>query len=230
MPRANPAVLRGGEELVSVSQPLLMPVIKAKVNIAVRELSELEEERSNTWHHGLPRRTASATRPACAFAQRGPARRRLRRRGGPRRTATTAFVAWAGNDDENAKPARSRACASSGRQSARATLRSMGGRLHALWSLFGTAALCVGAAGCAADHDDSLRLSEELARTRADAAWQQARAAELESRISRLEQRAGEASSARSAEERLLWSRIDRLLELNETLLDPASRGTTAPR
>jgi hypothetical protein len=80
-------------------------------------------------------------------------------------------------------------------------------------------ALCFGMASCAAQRDDSLRLSEELGRARADAAWQEARATEFEARMSRLEQRANAALSIQRSEERALSSRIDRLLEMNERLL-----------
>ena len=71
--------------------------------------------------------------------------------------------------------------------------------------------------GCAAQHDDALRLSEELGRARADAAAQQARAAALESRLSRIEQR--QAMSEPRADTRELLGRLDRLLELNQRLL-----------
>ncbi len=95
----------------------------------------------------------------------------------------------------------------------------MGGRLYVLLSLFGATVLCVGLSGCAMQHDDTLRLNEELARARGESAWQQTRAAELESRIARLEQRTGEANGARSAEELKLLSRLDHLLEMNERLI-----------
>jgi hypothetical protein len=87
------------------------------------------------------------------------------------------------------------------------------------WTLLGTGALCALMAGCASQHDESLRLSEELGRARADAAWQQARAAALESRMTRLEQRASLSLSDRPAEDRELLTRLDRLLTLNERLL-----------
>jgi hypothetical protein len=93
-------------------------------------------------------------------------------------------------------------------------------------SLLQGAALCLGIVGCAAQHDDSLRLSEELGRARADAAWQQSRAAELEARVSRLEQRATETARAGNAQEDKVLLRLDQLLEMNQSLL--ASR-TTAP-
>ncbi|HKO50854.1 MAG TPA: hypothetical protein VJV79_24255 [Polyangiaceae bacterium] len=86
-------------------------------------------------------------------------------------------------------------------------------------SFLGVMALGISLAGCAAQHDDSLRLSEELGRARADAAWQQARAEALEARMSRLEQRATAAVSDRRAEDRELLHRFDRLLEMNERLL-----------
>ena len=82
----------------------------------------------------------------------------------------------------------------------------------------GAGALGLALAGCASQHDDSLRLSEELGRARADAAWQQARAAALESRMSRLESAAAVLSAAQ-ANDRELVSRIDRLLEQNARLL-----------
>ena len=91
--------------------------------------------------------------------------------------------------------------------------------------LVGAAALGLGGAGCAAQQGDSLRVSEELGRARADAAWQQARAAELESRILRLEQQTNATVSARAADERALARRLDRLLEMNERLL--AERAAT---
>jgi len=96
---------------------------------------------------------------------------------------------------------------------------SMRYRVHQGLSAFGAAALCVALAGCASQHDESLRLSEELGRARADAAWQQARAADLEARMSRLEQRAGVALIDRRAEDRELINRLDRLIAMNERLL-----------
>lgn len=108
--------------------------------------------------------------------------------------------------------------------------------LHQCLSALGTAALCVALAGCASQHDESLRLSEELGRARADAAWQQARAAELEARMSRLEQRAGMALVDRRAEDRELVNRLDRLMAMNERLLAernpapvPAAEPTLSP-
>lgn len=91
-------------------------------------------------------------------------------------------------------------------------------------ALLGATALCLGVFGCAAQHDDTSGLSEELARARADAAAQQARAAQLEARLSRLEQQnAGD----RGAEERKLLTQIARLLEMNERLL--SARETPTP-
>jgi hypothetical protein len=87
------------------------------------------------------------------------------------------------------------------------------------WSLLRVVALCVGMAGCAGQRDDSLRLSEELGRARADAAWQQAHAAELESRMLRLEQRTAVTPNAQHAADGALLSRLDRLIALNERLL-----------
>lgn len=72
--------------------------------------------------------------------------------------------------------------------------------------------------GCAAQHDEALRLSEELGRARADAAAQQARAAALESRMSRLEG-AALFANGRQPENRELLNRLDRLVALNEKLL-----------
>jgi len=100
------------------------------------------------------------------------------------------------------------------------------GRVYQVQSLLGVAGLCLGMAGCAAQHDDSLRLSEELGRARADAAWQAARAAQLEARMLRLEQRTATAPSARPAEDRELLARLDRLIEINQRLL--AERATPA--
>jgi len=95
----------------------------------------------------------------------------------------------------------------------------MPGWVHQVQTLLGAAALCVGMAGCAAQHDDALRLSEELGRARADAAWQQARAAELEARLSRLEQKVAVPQNALSADDRALMRHVDRLLDMNERLL-----------
>jgi len=87
-----------------------------------------------------------------------------------------------------------------------------------LWAAsLGTAVLGSALVGCAAQHDDALRLSEELGRARADAAAQQARAAALESRLSRIEQR--QAVSESRPDTRELVGRLDRLLDLNEKLL-----------
>src|SRR6478735_5636697 len=86
--------------------------------------------------------------------------------------------------------------------------------------------------GCAAQHDDALRLSDELGRARADAAAQQARAAALESRLARIEQRQG--MSEPRADTRELLARLDRMLELNERLLSeraaPASRSAESAK
>ena len=91
-------------------------------------------------------------------------------------------------------------------------------------TLFGAALLCVGLFGCAAQHDDIAGLSAELARARTVAAAQQAHAAELEARLTRLEQ---QSASGRSAEEGKLSTQIDRLLDVNERLL--LARNTPAP-
>lgn len=74
------------------------------------------------------------------------------------------------------------------------------------------AVLGVALAGCASQHDDALRLSEELGRARADAATQQALAAALESRVSQLEQSSALAARERRTEERDLSRRLDRLM------------------
>src|SRR6187431_399736 len=103
---------------------------------------------------------------------------------------------------------------------------SMPSWFHGGRSLLGAAALCLGMAGCAAQHDDSLRLSEELGRARADAAWQQARAAELESRVSRLEKGSGTAPSAQHPDDRAFLARLDRMIELNERLLSERARAS----
>ena len=84
-------------------------------------------------------------------------------------------------------------------------------------AFFGTAVLGGTLLGCAAQHDDALRLSEELGRARADAAAQHALAAELESRLSRLERR--QALSEPRPNERELLLRLDRLIELNAKLV-----------
>ena len=87
-------------------------------------------------------------------------------------------------------------------------------------SLLGAAVLSVALGGCAVQHDDALRLSEELGRARADAAWQQTRAAALEARLARLEQRVDTAAPrAPSTDERELLNRLDRLIAENNRLL-----------
>ena len=90
--------------------------------------------------------------------------------------------------------------------------------------MLGAAALCFGLFGCAAEHDETAHLSDELARARADAVVQQARATELEARLSRLEQ---QNAAARSTDEHKLLSRVDRLLDMNERLL--AAREAQTP-
>ena len=91
----------------------------------------------------------------------------------------------------------------------------------------GAALLGVGLSGCASQQGESLRLSEELGRARADAAWQQAHAAELEARVLRLEQRTAVTAGVQRAEDRQLVSRLDRLLEMNARLL--AQRSEASP-
>lgn len=85
--------------------------------------------------------------------------------------------------------------------------------------VLGTAALLGTLAGCAAQHDDALRLSKELGRARAETVAQRVQAAALESRVARIEQNAALITSARRAEPSALLSRLDRLIELNEKLL-----------
>jgi hypothetical protein len=92
-------------------------------------------------------------------------------------------------------------------------------RLSQGWPLLGVGALCLGMVGCAGQRDDSLRLSEELGRARANAEWQQARAAEFEARMSRLEQRVAASVSARQPDDRELLHRLDRLIAMNERLV-----------
>lgn len=102
--------------------------------------------------------------------------------------------------------------------------------------MLGAAALTALVAGCATQRDDSLRLSEELGRARANSAWQQARAAELESRMLQLEQRTATAQTTERAEARQLLLQLQRLLELNQRQLAqhataplPASSAPSAP-
>jgi len=90
-------------------------------------------------------------------------------------------------------------------------------------TLLGTMVLGGLLSGCAAQHDEALRLSEELGRAQANAAAQQARAAALESRVSRIEGAALFANS-RQSENRELLNRLDRLVALNEKLI--AERAT----
>jgi hypothetical protein len=103
----------------------------------------------------------------------------------------------------------------------------MQGWLHRGGSVLGAMAFCFAIVGCAAQHGDSLRLSEELGHARADAAWEKAHAAELESRIARLEQRSAVTLSVQRTEDRELWSRLDRMISLNERLL--AERAAPRP-
>jgi hypothetical protein len=95
-------------------------------------------------------------------------------------------------------------------------------------TLLGSVGLCVCMSGCAVEHDGQLRLSEELGRARAEAAWQGARAAELELRLSRLEQRAATSAGSRSSEQRELLKRLDRVIELNESLLAERAQASLA--
>jgi len=94
-------------------------------------------------------------------------------------------------------------------------------------TLLGAIALSALVAGCATQRDDSLRLSEELGRAHADSAWQRARAAELEARMSQLEQRSGAAQTMQRNQDRDMLNRLERLIEMNERLL--AEHATPAP-
>ncbi|HYQ00294.1 MAG TPA: hypothetical protein VER96_16575 [Polyangiaceae bacterium] len=102
----------------------------------------------------------------------------------------------------------------------------MRGAGHLGQLLLGAAAL-LGLGGCAGQQAESLQLSEELGRARADAAWQRSRVAEFEERMSRLEQRAGVAQSMQRADERALLSRLERLIAINERLV--AERAAAQP-
>jgi len=116
----------------------------------------------------------------------------------------------------------------------------MRGRFQGALSLLTATVLSAALGGCAVQHDDALRLSEELGRARADAAWQQARAAALEARLARLEQRVDTAAPrAPSVDDRELLNRLDRLIAENNRLLAEraappipsasAASSTTAP-
>ena len=83
-------------------------------------------------------------------------------------------------------------------------------------TLLGATTLCLAIFGCAAQHDDTSALNAELIRARADAAAQQTRAADLEARLTRLEQ---QTATARSAQDRQVLNHLDRLLDMNERLL-----------
>jgi len=100
-------------------------------------------------------------------------------------------------------------------------------RSHWALSLLGVMALCLGSGGCAAQRDQELRLSEELGRARADATWEHAHSAELEARLSRIEQRLVANPEPRSSEQRELLTRLDRVLALNERML--AERAPAPP-
>lgn len=102
----------------------------------------------------------------------------------------------------------------------------MGLTRQAACSLLGAVTLSFAVSGCAAQHDDTLRLTEELGRARGLAEWErahaaeaEARAARLEARVARLEQRATESRTAGDEESRLV-RRLDRLLEVTELLVD----------
>jgi hypothetical protein len=101
----------------------------------------------------------------------------------------------------------------------------MGGTPHGFCSRLGVTALTIALSGCVAQHDDTLRLHEELGRARGEAVWQQAHAAQLEaraalleSRLSRLEERS-DTGATRPVEDSRLLGRLERILELNERLL-----------
>jgi hypothetical protein len=98
-----------------------------------------------------------------------------------------------------------------------------------LHRVFGSGVLALALSGCVGQRHDTLRLNEELSRAHVEAAWQQARAAQLEaqtslleSRLSRLEQSSSENGSIGRHEESPLLIRLERLLDMNERL--PAER------
>jgi hypothetical protein len=95
----------------------------------------------------------------------------------------------------------------------------------ALWAV----AACIGLAACGGQRDQELRLSEELGRARADAAWHEARAAELGVRVSQLEQRVASDTANRVARERELESRLDRMTALQERVVASAPERQPPP-
>jgi hypothetical protein len=89
---------------------------------------------------------------------------------------------------------------------------------HALYKslwLLAAGGLGLSASACVGQRDQELRLSEELGRARANAAWQEARVAELDARLSRLEH----PLASPPADAHLLQPRLDRLIAQNERLL-----------
>lgn len=104
------------------------------------------------------------------------------------------------------------------------------------WYLLGGVTWVLVASGCAAtaaQHEDALRLSEELGRARAQVAWEreraaevEARAAQLESRVARLERGESAAATTRSLETSRILDRLDRVLEVTEKMAE--ERKTTA--
>jgi hypothetical protein len=102
-------------------------------------------------------------------------------------------------------------------------------RLCRGWLECVAAGLWLSVSACAGQHDQELRLAEELGRARAEATWHAARAAQLESRLSRLEQRIAESPPNRTADDAELEKRLDRLIALNaRTALEPPSPPATA--
>lgn len=89
--------------------------------------------------------------------------------------------------------------------------------------MFGAGALCLSLSACAGQRDHELRLAEELGRARADAAWHAARTAEMEARLTRLEQRLQTASTASTPRDSDVQSRLEYLITLNERLLSAQS-------
>ncbi len=93
--------------------------------------------------------------------------------------------------------------------------------------LVGSAGLLAIVSGCAsAQHDDALRLSEELGRARAELAWERAHAAEaearstlLESRVDRLEKAEKVTGATPPVDQRFL-DRLDRMLQVAEKLAE----------
>jgi hypothetical protein len=111
----------------------------------------------------------------------------------------------------------------------------MGSTRQPVRSLLGAVTLSLAVGGCASQHDDTLRLTEELGRARGRAEWERAQAAEaearaalLEARVARLEQRATESRTGGVEESRLV-RRLDRLLEVTELLMDERRARVASP-